>query len=293
MATPLLPYDPSLSPVFDRVEKILLGQMTVPKRCRTKQMAAIFEALLDKLVDTDQGTGLPTAARAANELRTVIEERQETRKKGKVPPPYTVVFLDLNGFKYYNDTLGHIKTNDLIRVFSEELECVTRQSTDSLDASATDTPGWAAQLRRRDHPKADMVARYHKGGDEFLILMPGISQDQAEKRMADIAKRIAAKTFVLPEDRITISNLTFSYGCYELDTQLRDTEGHEWPFSAFDKANHIMRQRKAQARKASGYAPVITSILKEYPLPSADGNIAIVAPKDSMRTPDLSQGAGI
>ena len=293
MAQPLLPYDPSSSPVFERVEKILLGNMAVPKPHRTQEMAAIFEALLDKLVDTDQGTGLPTAARAANELRTVIDERKHIRKIGGTPEPYTVVFLDLNGFKHYNDSLGHIKTNGLIRAFAEELEQATRQSAGSLDAPAADTPGWAAELRHKSQFKADMVARYHKGGDEFLILMPGISQDQAERRMTDIAKRIAAKTFVLPEDRITISNLTFSYGCYELDTQLRDTEGHEWPFSAFDKANHIMRQRKTQARKTPGYTPVIASVLKEYPLPGADDNTVIVAPKEPTRAPDLSHGGGI
>lgn len=65
--------------------------------------------------------------------------------------PLALAYLDLDGFKAVNDTLGHSVGDRLLRAMAEEL---------------------VAQVR-----PTDVVARL--GGDEFVILMPETTPDQA------------------------------------------------------------------------------------------------------------------
>jgi diguanylate cyclase (GGDEF)-like protein/PAS domain S-box-containing protein len=67
--------------------------------------------------------------------------------------PLSVIFADINGLKMTNDIFGHIAGDELIRKSSEILQQVCRQN--------------------------DAVARI--GGDEFIILLPKTTQENAEK----------------------------------------------------------------------------------------------------------------
>jgi diguanylate cyclase (GGDEF)-like protein len=71
---------------------------------------------------------------------------------------FSIMFLDLDGFKEVNDTLGHEAGDLLLKTVSQRLkECVRSN---------------------------DIVARV--AGDEFIILLPGVSHEQATK----IAERV-------------------------------------------------------------------------------------------------------
>ena len=59
--------------------------------------------------------------------------------------PFSVLILDLNGFKQLNDTCGHLAADDLLKQFSAELKAGSRAT--------------------------DIVGRW--GGDEFIIVMDG------------------------------------------------------------------------------------------------------------------------
>ena len=108
------------------------------------------ERLLEQ-VRTDQLTGLGSQAR----LQIDLEERCERAAE----EPATVVLLDLNGFKRYNDTFGH----------------------PAGDAMLTHL---GAQLREALEPGAD---GYRLGGDEFVVLVDGDtrSRDAIAKRAAE------------------------------------------------------------------------------------------------------------
>ncbi len=91
----------------------------------------------------DALTGLPNRALLIDRLDQAILQAEEGHR------PVAVVFLDLDNFKWVNDTLGHQAGDDLLTIVSARV---------------------AACLQA-----ADTLARL--GGDEFVILLPNPPRD--------------------------------------------------------------------------------------------------------------------
>jgi diguanylate cyclase (GGDEF)-like protein len=114
-----------------------------------RQLVRRVEQLLQRLGElarTDDLTGLPNR-RAWQEL--LGRESAGARRSGN---PLTVALLDLDRFKQYNDTHGHL-------------------AGDRLLVSAT--AAWRSALR-----ETDVLARW--GGDEFVLLLPNCDLRQTE-----------------------------------------------------------------------------------------------------------------
>lgn len=77
--------------------------------------------------------------------------------------PLSVIFADINGLKMTNDIFGHTAGDELMKKSSEILQQVCRQN--------------------------DLVARV--GGDEFIILLPNTTRENAEKILARIKSEFA------------------------------------------------------------------------------------------------------
>jgi len=101
------------------------------------------------LAFTDPLTGLGNSRCLVRQLDRLACQEELAEKA----PAFSVLMLDLDGFKQVNDRLGHLRGDELLRTVSEVLARSAR-------------PG-------------DMVCRY--AGDEFVILLPGATGEQASK----------------------------------------------------------------------------------------------------------------
>jgi len=103
-------------------------------------------------VQTDPLTGLGNRGRMQVDLERLCEIATESN-------PVTLLFLDLNGFKHFNDTLGHPAGDEL-------LARLGRQLRDAMAENGT---------------------AYRVGGDEFCVLLtcPEGDFDEATKRAAE------------------------------------------------------------------------------------------------------------
>lgn len=101
---------------------------------------------LETLGRTDGLTGLPNR-RALNER--LAQAHIAARRRGE---HLSVVMIDLDNFKEFNDSFGHLAGDDLLRSYATRLR---------------------ARLRA-----GDFVARY--GGEEFCVILPGTDGDGAE-----------------------------------------------------------------------------------------------------------------
>ena len=128
------------------------------------------EERLTYLAQYDHLTGLVN--------RSLFRDRlvQAMARSKRLQQPIGLMLLDLDRFKAVNDTFGHDMGDDLLKAVSERLKTCVRE--------------------------VDTVARM--GGDEFTIILEGVSSDQ---NILVVAKRITesiATPFELNEHHISI-----------------------------------------------------------------------------------------
>jgi len=97
--------------------------------------------------------------------------------------PISVIMGDVNGLKLVNDAFGHDKGDELLQM--------------------------AAQAIKKACRADDIVARW--GGDEFIVLLPKTSREQAET----VIKRIRA---LYAEQHVNAIQLSISFGCDTLES---------------------------------------------------------------------------
>ncbi len=88
---------------------------------------------------------------------------KELGRAHRVAEPLGVLMLDLDHFKSFNDQMGHLVGDQLLRAVADELRHETRPY--------------------------DLVGRF--GGEEFVMLLPGVGAGQIEKVADRIRQRIS------------------------------------------------------------------------------------------------------
>ena len=121
---------------------------------------------------TDYLTGLPNARSLFLQL-----DRELARCK-RDNASLTLMVCDMNGFKKINDRFGHLEGNRVLRLFAQALKDSCREY--------------------------DYVARM--GGDEFVVIAPGLALDAAAKKVEQIRPLARQAGFdVCGEDMLSLS----------------------------------------------------------------------------------------
>jgi len=113
------------------------------------------------LAQTDGLTGLLNKSRIVHYVNEAIAEKPGPRNRG------SVFLFDIDHFKHYNDTNGHVPGDDLLRSLGELLKQSLREG--------------------------EYVGRY--GGEEFLLVMPDVEKSEALKAAERIRSTIAGHPF--------------------------------------------------------------------------------------------------
>jgi diguanylate cyclase (GGDEF)-like protein len=132
-------------------------------RGRTRYLEQTNRALID-LANRDPLTGLANRRRLEMELDRQVEMARETEQ------PFAVIMMDLDRFKQYNDTAGHLAGDELLQTVAAALRARTRIT--------------------------DLVVRW--GGDEFCILVPYTTPDRAVAAADSLVEAVREATRVLP-----------------------------------------------------------------------------------------------
>ncbi|MBP89754.1 MAG: hypothetical protein CMJ64_24120 [Planctomycetaceae bacterium] len=176
-----------------------------------------LESKLNVLAKTDSLTGLSTR-------RTFFEHMEkEWSRSQRHYIPMSCVMLDIDFFKRINDTYGH-------RVGDRALCGVAKVLQDSCRGS-------------------DIVGRY--GGEEFCVLLPETTEDNALLWSDRVRERIAAKTDLIEDLKVGV---TASFGVAQ---RLADTHNPEELVDLADQA--LLVAKRSGRDRVVGFQTLATS----------------------------------
>lgn len=155
----------------------------------TCRMARLYEEVR-KLSVTDELTSLCNRRCLMRWLTDEIARAK--RYSGRL----SLMMIDVDHFKRYNDTYGHQRGDELLRSLAERLKDSTRST--------------------------DLVARY--GGEEFIVVMRETDKATALKQAERICGRIADHYF-LNRDTRRGGRATISLGVAEFPADAQDVDG--------------------------------------------------------------------
>lgn len=146
-------YDVNIYPVTDDRGAVVRWAVFAREITETKKM----EQELTRLSITDDLTGL------FNQRHFMEKLEEEVDRAGRIGYPLCLAIFDVDNFKSYNDTYGHLRGNEILKAIGE----ITLHSI-----------------------RKDVDSAYRFGGDEFALILP-----YAERSTADeIIERIGLRT---------------------------------------------------------------------------------------------------
>lgn len=131
-----------------------------------------YEEMLKHQATYDNLTNLPNRFYGFNRLEHAIAKAHLNKRK------LAVLFLDLDGFKQINDSLGHAAGDLLLKTISERYLSIIRQT--------------------------DTIARL--GGDEFMMILENLNHISDAELIAKKCYEISLRPFVIESQELSISS---------------------------------------------------------------------------------------
>lgn len=178
-------------------DKLVEGAMLVAGGTRNREievqvppeLASVAQAFNTMLKQINrQEDALAAAARAdgltglynRREFDRAIDEAIAVSKESG--EPFSLLMIDVDHFKQFNDTYGHLAGDDALRQVADTIELTAREN--------------------------DLAYRY--GGEEFAMILPGLRTYEATAIAERLCNTIAGQTFILPDGQK--QTLTVSIG---------------------------------------------------------------------------------
>jgi diguanylate cyclase (GGDEF)-like protein len=173
---------------------------------------------LRELADSDALTGLANRRRFED---TLTFEYERARRSGL---PFSLILLDVDYFKKFNDRYGHVAGDDCLRRVAGAIATGPRRPT-------------------------DLAARY--GGEEFAVILPDTDREGARAVAENI--RLAVETLNMPHDDSLTGCVTVSLGVH---TSHPATEADTTcPLACIEAADRLLYQAKKDGRNCVVVSP--------------------------------------
>ena len=187
---------------------------------RAVEQVQLRDCELEKLTLKDSLTGL------ANRRCFDMALQREWARAERCEAQLTLLMVDVDYFKLYNDTYGHVAGDECLRRISDA-------------------------IARRARSAFDVIARY--GGEEIALLIPGIDPADA----IEMAERVVAEVMglELPHEASPLHWVSVSVGLATLKPSCRFTD----PQSLIEAADRALYEAKRTGRNRASHADRLIS----------------------------------
>ncbi|WP_449539842.1 putative bifunctional diguanylate cyclase/phosphodiesterase [Ferdinandcohnia sp. Marseille-Q9671] len=155
-----------LTPIFDENENIQF--IVSVTRDISKRVAD--EEMITFMAYHDQLTGLPNRSSLKKELDKAVEDAQTNHKK------LSLMFIDLDRFKFFNDSMGHVAGDHLLQEVAKRLTSIDQKN----------------------------YKVFRQGGDEFIVILNDTSRESTVQ-FAEKVIHAFENSFVLQRKEFFIS----------------------------------------------------------------------------------------
>lgn len=206
-------HDYILRPV-DRNELLARVRTQIRRKRFQERLRSTYEISLS-LALVDSLTGLYNRRYLEVHLQKMLQKGVQTRKN------LGILIMDIDHFKNINDTYGHGVGDEILKIFATRMQNNIR--------------GF------------DMVARM--GGEEFVVILPDVSEDMAHFVSERLRRAIADEPFVCsaPEGKVTI---TTSIGGALIQGETTDV------IEALKRADDALYEAKEGGRNATYFEKI-------------------------------------
>jgi diguanylate cyclase (GGDEF)-like protein/PAS domain S-box-containing protein len=191
-----------------QVEALVGFMFDISERKRTEERLLVLQRELEDLSFKDGLTGLLNRRRFDSLLATEWTAAQRTRQ------PLSLIMIDIDHFKQYNDRYGHIRGDECLKKVAAALT------------------GCAARPR-------DFVARF--GGEEFVMVLPDTDAAGAKRIAEKCGESLVAAN--IPHETSTGGRLTLSMGVGTIIPTADDVE-----VAFIEAVDHCLYEAKAAGR---------------------------------------------